>query len=151
MWNIFRKYIWNIYIYIYMEYIKNIHKYLWYKIIRNTDTMGRPPKAAAPVGHRRRRRLCFWLFHIINICGFSLYIPHIFHISFLNMFHIFSLVCFLSFSVNSSSGHDRSQSFGPISHVSGRKLSCWGNFIMVLHGFAWRSSKNTVFHKRKSK
>ena len=76
------------------------------------------------------------------------------------MFHIFSLVCFLIYSVNSSkndkfvykkwkdvisekikaktcfadkdlsswtgksrSGHDRSQSFGSISHVSGPKLS----------------------------
>ena len=29
-----------------------------------------------------------------NIYGYSLYVPYIFHICFLNMFHIFSLVCF---------------------------------------------------------
>ena len=32
--------------------------------------------------------------------------------------------------------------FGRISHVSGPKLSFWRNFQMILHGFAWRSSKN---------
>ena len=63
---------------IYKECIRNIHKYLWYKIMRNTYPMGRPPKAAAPSGCRRRRRLCFWLFYIINIYGYSFYIPHIF-------------------------------------------------------------------------
>ena len=62
----------------YKENIRYIHKYLWYKIIRNTDPMGR----------RRRRRLCFWLFYIIIIYGYSLYVPYIFHIYFLNMFHI---------------------------------------------------------------
>ena len=39
-------------------------------------------------------------------------------------------------------GHDRhvqSPTFGQISHVSGAKLSFRDNFIMVLHGFAWRS------------
>ena len=39
----------------------------------------------------------------------------------------------------------RNQSFGKISHVSGPKLNFKGNFIMVLHGFASRSSKNTFF------
>ena len=64
----------------YKEYIRNIHKYSWYKIIRNTGTafggapMGRPPSAAAPLG------LCFWLSYIINIYGYSLYIPYILHI-----------------------------------------------------------------------
>ena len=38
------------------------------------------------------------------------------------MFHIFSLMCFLIYGVKSRSGHDRSQSFGPISHDSGFKL-----------------------------
>ena len=42
------------------------------------------------------------------------------------------------------SGHVRSQTFGQISHISVPELTFWGNFIMVLHGFAWRSSKNTV-------
>ena len=31
--------------------------------------------------------LCFWLFYIINLYGYSLYIPYIFHIYFLDMFH----------------------------------------------------------------
>ena len=35
-----------------------------------------------------RRRLCFWSFYIIDIYGYSLYIPYIFHIYFLAMFHI---------------------------------------------------------------
>ena len=62
---------------IYKECIRNIHRYLWYKVIRNTDSMGRPPKVAAPLGRRWRRRLCFWLSYIINISGYSLYIPYI--------------------------------------------------------------------------
>ena len=37
---------------------------------------------------------------------------HYTHIYFLNIFHIFSLVCFLIYSVNSSSKHDRSPTFG---------------------------------------
>ena len=83
---------------IYMEYNKecigNIHWYLWYEIIRNIGAafggaqMGRPPSAAAPF----KLGLCFWLFYIINIYGYSVYIPYIFHIYFLDMFHIFSLV-----------------------------------------------------------
>ena len=123
---------------IYKEYIRNTHKYLWYQIIRNTNPMG----AAAPLGRRRRRRLCFWLFDIINIYGYSLYIPYIFHIYFLNMFHLFSLVCFFIYGVKSRSGRDRSQSFNPISHVSGPKLTFWGNFHMILHGVASRNLKN---------
>ena len=77
---------------IYKECIRNIHRYLWYKIVRNTGAafggapMERPPSAAAPLG------LCFWLFDIMNIYGYSLYIPYIFHIYFLDMFHVFSLV-----------------------------------------------------------
>ena len=39
------------------------------------------------------------------------------------------------------SGHVQSQSFGIISHALGPKLNSWGNFIMVLHGFASRSLK----------
>ena len=59
-----------------------------YKIITHTDPMGRPPKAAAPLGRRRRRRLCFWWFSLIDIYGYSLYSPDIFHICFLDMFHV---------------------------------------------------------------
>ena len=50
--------------------------------------------------------LCFSLFYIINIYGYSLDIPYIFHIYiyiyiyFLNMFHICSLMCFLICGVN---------------------------------------------------
>ena len=72
-------------------------------------------------------------------------IPYIFHIYFLNMFHIFSLVCFLIYGVKSRSGHDRSKSFGPISDVSGPKLTFWGNFLMILHGFVWRNLENIAF------
>ena len=64
------------------------------------------------------------------------------------MFHVFSLVCFLICAVKSRSGHDRSQSFDPISHASDPKLTFSGNFIMVLHGFAWRSSKNTALRPK---
>ena len=37
------------------------------------------------------------------------------------------LVCFLSYGVKSRSGHDRSQSFGSISHALGPKFTFWGN------------------------
>ena len=86
MWKIHGTYPGNIYG-IYKECIRNIHRYLWYEIIRNAD----------PMGCRRRRDLCFWLFDIINVYGYSLYIPYIFHIYFPNMFvlDIFPLVCFL--------------------------------------------------------
>ena len=66
--------------------------------------MGRPPKAAAPLGRRRRRRLCFldmfliilyhrylWIFLI-----YSLYIPYIFP----KYVPYISLVCFLIYGVN---------------------------------------------------
>ena len=43
-------------------------------------------------------------------------------ICFLDMFHVFSLVCFLINGVKSRSGHDGSQSFGPIFYVSGPKI-----------------------------
>ena len=39
--------------------------------------------------------------YTMNIHGYSLYIPYIFHIYFfLNVFNAFSLVCFLTYSVN---------------------------------------------------
>ena len=72
----------------------------------------------------------------------SLYIPYIY--IFVNMFHIFSLVCFSTYGVKSRSGHGRSQSFGQFSHVSGPKLSFWGNLQMIMHGFAARVQK-TLF------
>ena len=59
----------------------------------------------------------------VIILTYRIYVPYIFHIYFLNMFHIFFLVCFLIYGVKSRSGHDRSQSFGAISHASGPKLS----------------------------
>ena len=116
--------------------MRNIYKYLWYKIIRNTDPMGRPPKAAAPLGRRRRRRLCFWIFYIINLYGYSLYIPYIFP----SYVPSISLVCFLIYGVKSKSGHDWSQSFGPILHGLDPKLSFFDEvsrwFCMVLRGGA---------------
>ena len=45
-----------------------------------------------------------------------------FHIYFLAMFHIFSLVCFLIYGVKRRSGHDGSQSFCLIWHLSGPKM-----------------------------
>ena len=47
---------------------------------------------------------------------------YIFHIYSLNFFHIFSLMGFLFYGVKSRSGHDRSQSFASISHISDPKL-----------------------------
>ena len=41
----------------------------------------------------------FWISYIINIYGYSLYIPYIFHTYFLNVFHICSLVCFLLYGI----------------------------------------------------
>ena len=72
------------------------------------DPIGAPPKAA-PVFLIILYHRYLWMFLI-----YSLYIPYIY---FLDMFHVFSLVCFLIYGVKSRSGHDRSQSFGPISHV----------------------------------
>ena len=38
------------------------------------------------------------------------------------VFRVFSFVCFSIYGVKNKSGHDRSQSFGPILHVSGAKI-----------------------------
>ena len=43
------------------------------------------------------------------------------------------------------SGHDRSQSFGLIWHVSGPKISLSRNDLMILHHFCWRNSKIKLF------
>ena len=59
----------------------------------------------------------------INIYAYSLYIPYIFYVFPQYVPHIFSHVCFFMHGVKSRSGHDRSQSFGQISHVSGPKLT----------------------------
>ena len=82
------------------------------------------------MGRRRRRRLCFWLFHAISIYGYPLPIPYIFHIYFLNMSHTCSLVCFLIYSVN------RKQVLHPIALI--RKLQSWAwvkNFLIIWVGF----------------
>ena len=47
-----------------------------------------------------------------------------------------------------SSGHDWSQSFGLIWHVSGTKIVFWRNDIMIMHGFCWRSLKITLFYQK---
>ena len=44
------------------------------------------------------------------------------YIQILDMFHMFSLVCCLAYGVKSSFGHDRSQCFGSVWHVSDPKL-----------------------------
>ena len=46
------------------------------------------------------------------------------------------------------SGHDQITTFGPISHASGPKLSFWRNFLMILHGFCWRSWKTYFFNQK---
>ena len=101
--------------------------------------MGRPPKAA-PVFLST-----FWSFYIIDIYGYSLYIPYIFQIYFLAMWSMFSFVCFLIYGVKRRSGHDGSQSFVPIWNVSGSKIGFWRNDIMILHHFCRRSSKIKLF------
>ena len=58
------------------------------------------------------------------------------------MIHIFSIVCFLIYGVESRSGHDRSQSFSLISHASGPKLAfeiISKRFCMVLRGGAQKA------------
>ena len=64
--------------------------------------IGAPPKAA-PVFLIILYHKCLWIFLI-----HSLYIPYTYC---LDMFHVFSFVCFLIYGVNSRSGHDRSQNF----------------------------------------
>ena len=56
---------------------------------QNTDPMGRPPKVAAALGRRRRRCLCFWIFYIIDIYGYS--VLCIFSCIFLHIFLEYSL------------------------------------------------------------
>ena len=81
--------------------------------------------------------------HVVHSSSTHRIRPHVLYIYiyFLSMLHMFYLVYFLIYEVKSRSGHDRSQSFGSISHMSGPKLTLWGNFIMVLHGFVSRSPK----------
>ena len=67
-------------------------------------------------------------FYIIDIYGYSLYIPFIFHIYFLAMWSMFSLVCFLIYGVKRRSGHVQIPTFDPIWHASGPKLSFWRIF-----------------------
>ena len=93
---------------IYKECIRNIHKHIWYKIITNTD----PPHWAPPVFVMILYHKYLWIFLI-----HSLYIPHIFP----RYVPYISFVCFLIYGVKSRSGHDRSPSFGSISHVSDPK------------------------------
>ena len=120
----------------YKEYIRNIHKYLWYKIIGNTGTA---------FGGGRRMGLCFWLLYIIDIYGYSLYILYIFHIDFLAMFHIFSLVCLLPYGVKSKSGHDRSQSFWFNFACFGFKTEFLTKFLDDSAWFCLEKLKNHVF------
>ena len=133
---------------VYKECIRNIHKYLWYKMIRKLTETQAPPSAAPLWGGRPIGSMflsTFWSSYIIDTYGYSLYIPNIFHIYFLAMWSMFSLVCSLIYGVKRTSGHDRSQSFGPIWHVAGPEIVFWPNDIMILHHFCWRSSKIKLF------
>ena len=51
--------------------------------------------AAAPLNS-----LFLLMLYIMDTYGYSLCIPYTFHIHLINMFHIFSLVCFLIYSAN---------------------------------------------------
>ena len=46
------------------------------------------------------------------------------------------------------SGHDWSQSFGPIWHVSGPEMVFWWNDIMILHHFAGEAQKSNYFDQK---
>ena len=82
---------------------------------------GGAPNGAAAFGGRPIGFVLFVSVHVIlyimHIYQYSLYIPYIFHIYFLNMLHIFTLVCFLIYSVNSRSGHDQITIFGQIMNL----------------------------------
>ena len=47
-----------------------------------------------------------------------------------------------------SSGHDGSQSFGPIWHVSGPEVVFWWNLQMILHHFAGEAQKSSYFDQK---
>ena len=49
------------------------------------------------------------------------------------------------YGIKRRSGHDWSQRFGPIWHVSGPKMVFWRNDTMILHHFCWRSWKIKLF------
>ena len=110
--------------------------------------MGRPPKAAP---------LCslflliyffiLWIFMVIPQI-FFIYSRYIYiYIYVLNIFHVFSFVCFVIYSINSRSGHDRSQTFGSISHVSGPYGSIWRNFDWIRHHLIriWPSNAKVIY------
>ena len=92
----------------------------------------------------------FWSVYTIDIYGYSLYIPYIFHIYFLDMFHIFSFVCFLIYGVKSRSGYDRSQTFGQISHVSGPKTKFLTKFLNDSAWFCVEKLKKLFFDIKKN-
>ena len=87
---------------------------------------GAPNGAAAPLGLCSLFLFIYFLYlnTIMKIYGYSLYIPYIFHIYFLNIFHILSLVCFLLYGVKSRSGPDRSQDFSFNFAFLGSKINC---------------------------
>ena len=63
---------------------------------------GRPIGGAAEGGASVLFVSAHLFFYIMNIYGYSLYIPYIFHIYFLSMFHIFSFVRFLRITQSES-------------------------------------------------
>ena len=93
--------------------------------------MGRPPKAAPDY--------CISQI-LMDLLIYSLNIPYIYIYS-LNIFHIFSLVCFLIYGVKNSFGHEQITTFGSISHVSGPKLAFSGNFTFVRYHFRLENSR----------
>ena len=107
-----------------------------------------PPSAAPQWGGRIGLLFLIILYHkyLWMFLIYSLYVPHIYNYiyTFPEYVPYISLVCFLIYGVKSRSGHDRSQSFGSVSHVPGPKLTFWGNFQMILHGVVLRSSNNKV-------
>ena len=63
----------------------------------------------------------------------------------------FPLVCskyLSSWTGLGRSGHDGSQSFGPIWHVSGPEMVFWRKDIMILHIFAGEAQKSSYFDQK---
>ena len=88
----------------------HVRAYSWLHRLRNTQGKIYGTFLGNIYGiYKEYIRMCFWLFCVINIYEYPSYVDDLFHIDFLNMFHIFSLVCFLIYGVKSRSGHDRSK------------------------------------------
>ena len=125
IYGIYKECITNISIDIY-DITINIHKYIHQTHRRRLRR--RPNGAPAEGGRTIGSVFLITLYHQYSwiFLKNSLHIPYIFHIYFLAMFHIFSLVCFLIYGVKSRSGHVQIPTFDPIWHVSNPEISLVG-------------------------